>query len=226
MMTAAPVMTAAAAMTEMFTMMTAAVAMTEMFTMMTAAVAMTEMFTMMAAVTDQKPAGKAVVRIGASVVVRVGASVVVRVGASVVVRVGASVVVRVGASVVVRIGASVVRIVGVVTVISAPARKQRGHQQSRQNPSPGNLSPPDRFQLGKTSYLFKLGAGSKVVYLHVTFGVVFGSAPFLLQKWNAHFGGVAQYRPIGDPCLGHHYLRPYEASRRSPQFVTHFSHLR
>ena len=72
--------------------------------MMTAAVAMTEMFTMMAAVTGQKPAGQAVVRI-----------------------------------------------VGVVTVISAPARKQRGHQQSRQNPSPGNLSPPapDRFQLGK-----------------------------------------------------------------------------
>jgi hypothetical protein len=145
MMTAAPVMTAAAAMTEMFTMMTAAVAMTEMFTMMTAAVAMTEMFTMMAAVTDQKPAGKAVVRIVASVV-RIVAFVV-----------------RIGIGIIL----SVVRIVGVVTVISAPARKQRGHQQSRQNPSPGNLSPPapDRFQLGKTSYLFKRGAGSKVVYL-------------------------------------------------------------
>ena len=138
MMTAAP-------------MMTAGTAMPEMFTMMTAAVAMTEMFTTMAAVTDQKPAGIAVVRIGASVV-RIGASVV---------RIGASVV---GASI-------VVRIVGVVTVISAPARKQRGRQQSRQNPSPGNLSPPapDRFQLGKTSYLFKRGAGSKVVYLLVRF---------------------------------------------------------
>jgi hypothetical protein len=137
----------------MAAMMAAAVAMTEMFTMMAAAVAMTEMFTMMAAaVMDQKPAGKAVVRIIASVV-RIGIGII----------------------------ASVVRIVrpvvGIVTVISATAREQRGHQQSRQNPSPGNLSPPapDRFQLGKTSYLFKLGADSKVVYLLGSF-----SAPPLL----------------------------------------------
>jgi hypothetical protein len=162
MMTAATMMTAAVATTEMFTMMTAAVAMTEMFTMMTAAVAMTEMFTMMAAaVTDQKPAGKAVVRIVTSVV-RIGIGVI-------------ACVVRIGIGIIV----SVVRIVGVVTVISAPARKQRGHQQSRQNPSPGNLSPPapDRFQLGKTSYLFKLGAGSEVVYLFGSF-----SAPPLLFR--------------------------------------------
>jgi hypothetical protein len=154
-------MTAAVAMTEIFTMMTAAAAMTEMFTMMTAAVAMTEMFTMMAAVTDQKPAGKAVVRIVASVV-RIGIGIVASV-------------IRIVASVI-RIVASVGRIVGVVTVISAPARKQRGRQQSRQNPSPGNRWPPapDRFQLGKTSYLFKRGAGSKVVHL---FGVVFGTDP-------------------------------------------------
>jgi hypothetical protein len=161
-------MTAAVATTKMFTVMTATVATTKMFAMMTATVAMTEMFTMMAAMTDQKPAGKAIVRIVASVV-RIVASVV-RIVASVV-RIVASVVrivasIRIVASVI-RIVASVVRIVGVVTVISAPARKQGGHQQSRQNPSPGNLSPPapDRFQLGKTSYLFKLGAGSKVVYL-------------------------------------------------------------
>jgi hypothetical protein len=141
--------------------MTAAVATTEMFTMMAAAVATTEMFTMMAAVTDQKPAGKAVVRIVASVV-RIGIGViacVVRIGIGII-----ACVVRIGIGIII---VSVVRIVGVVTVISAPARKQRGHQQSRQNPSPGNLSPPapDRFQLGKTSYLFKRGAGSKVVYL-------------------------------------------------------------
>jgi hypothetical protein len=109
--------------------------------MMTAAVAMTEMFTMMAAVTDQKPAGKAVVRIVASVV-RIVASVV-RIGIGVI-----ACVVRIGIGIII---VSVVRIVGVVTVISAPARKQSGHQQSRRNPSPGNLSPPapDRFQLGK-----------------------------------------------------------------------------
>ena len=86
MMTAAPMMTAAVATTEMFTMMAAAVAMTEMFTMMAAAVAMTEMFTMMTAVTDQKPAGKAVVRIVASVV-RIGIGViacVVRIGIGVI----------------------------------------------------------------------------------------------------------------------------------------------
>jgi hypothetical protein len=85
-------------------------------------------------VTGQKPAGKAVVRIVASVV-RIGIGVI-------------ACVVRIGIGIII---VSVVRIVGVVTVISAPARKQRGHQQSRQNPSPGNLSPPapDRFQLGK-----------------------------------------------------------------------------
>ena len=87
--------------------------------MMTAA-AMTEMFTMMAAVTDQKPAGKAGVRIVAPVV-RIVASVV-RIGIGVI-----ACVVRIGIGIIV----SVVRIVGVVTVISAPARKQRGHQQSR-----------------------------------------------------------------------------------------------
>ena len=135
--------------------------------MMTAAVAMTEMFTMMAAVTVRKPAGKAVVRIVASVVRIV--AFVVRIGIGVI-----ACVVRIGIGIII---VSVVRIVGVVTVISAPARKQRGHQQSRQNPSPGNLSPPapDRFQLGKTSYLFKRGAGSKVVYLLGSF-----SAPPLL----------------------------------------------
>jgi hypothetical protein len=135
--------------------------------MMTAAVAMTEMFTMMTAVTDQKPTGKAVVRIVASII-RIVASVVRRV----------ALIVRRVASVI-RIVASVVRIVGVVTVISAPARKQGGRQQSRQNPFTGNLSPPapDRFQLGKTSYLFKRAAGSKVVYLWV----VFGTAPFFCR---------------------------------------------
>jgi hypothetical protein len=123
MMTAAPTMTAAPMMTSV--------------PMMTAAVAMTEMFTMMAAVTGQKPAGKAVVRIVAFVV-RIGIGVI-------------ACVVRRGIGIII---VSVVRIVGVVTVISAPARKQGGHQQSRQNPSPRKLLPPapDRFQLGKTSY--------------------------------------------------------------------------
>ena len=47
---------------------------------MTAPVAMTEMFTIVAALTDQKPAGIAVVRIGASVVVRIGIGVIACVG--------------------------------------------------------------------------------------------------------------------------------------------------
>jgi hypothetical protein len=137
MMTATPMMTAAP--------------------MMSAAVAMTEMFTMRAAVTDQSPAGKAVVRIVASVI-RIVAFVV-----------------RIGIGIII---VSIVRIVGVVTVISAPARKQRGHQQSRQNPSPGNLSPPapDRFQLGKTSYILNSEQAKKLC----TFWGRFRHRPLLL----------------------------------------------
>ncbi len=136
-----------------------------------AAAPMTEMFTMIAAVTVRKPAGKAVVRIVAFVVREdryMGNSLRSTVGIGVII-------------------VSVVRIVGVVTVISAPARKQGGHQQSRQNSSSRNLLPPapDRFQLGKTSYLFKLGAGSKVVYLWGCFGA---ASFFCRCQEDARFG--------------------------------------
>jgi hypothetical protein len=121
-------------------MMAAGMAMTEMFAMMAAAVAMTELFTMMAAVTDQKPAGKAVVRIGIGII----ASVVGIVRPVVGVVTG---VVRPD------------RAATISSVISASARNQRGHQQSRQNPSSGDLPPPapDRFQLEITCILWLPG---------------------------------------------------------------------
>jgi hypothetical protein len=132
MMTAAATMAAAVAMTEMLTTIAAAVTemlttiaagMTEMFAAMAAGMTTTEVFTMMTAdLTDEKPAGKAVVRIIASVVWIVAS--LVRIGIGIIF--------------------PVVRIVGVVTVISAPARKQHSHQQSCPKTSPDNFSPPAR----------------------------------------------------------------------------------